>query len=129
MINIGRFKNRLGGRLMTRKEIYDIMDSTIKSYFPCFCHTSSRKWVKRFYESHYEVFSTKYWIELNDERVTLYDLKEIDLDLWTKYYNRWMKQGVSLTSAYVEECIIKHEENEKKKQQKAKTSTKRKKSK
>ncbi len=109
---------------MTRNEIYEIMDSTIKSYFPCFCHTSSRKWVKRFYESHYEVFSTKYWIDLNNERVTLYELKDVDLELWNKYYNRWMKQGMKLTLNYVEECKIKHEEDEKKKQQKAKMKRK-----
>ena len=87
---------------MTRTEIYEIMDNTIESFFPCFSRESTRKWVKMFYERRYEVFSTRYWIVLDDERVTLYELKERDEALWTKYYNRWMTRGVKLTMDYIE---------------------------
>ena len=50
-------------------------------------------------------------------------------ETYEKYKKRYTKRMVEINMAYIEECRIKHEEDEKKKQQKAKTSTKRKKSK
>lgn len=103
--------------MMGQKDLYNLIDATAKSYNSCFTWYTTRKWVKYFAESHWEAFAYRYLDE------------DLDKETYEKYKKRYTKRMVEINMAYIEECIIKHEENEKKKQQKAKTSTKRKKSK
>lgn len=111
---------------MTNKEIYENIDSAIASYKPCFCATSSRKYVKRFFDSHYEVWSSYQWLEINGEKVYLDQLKDVDIDAYTKYYNRWMKRATDIIMPYIQECIARKEEEAKTKKDKGTKDIKRK---
>lgn len=103
--------------MMSQKDLYNLIDETAKSYNACFTWHTTRKWVKYFADSHWEVFAYRYLDE------------DLDQETYDRYKKRYMKRMVEINMAYIEECMVKHEEEEKKKQQKAKTSTKRKKDK
>ena len=90
---------------MTRTELYKIMDETIESFKPCFSAESTRKWVKYFMNSHFETFAYRY---------DILDLKEEDVDTYTKYYNRWMKRGTEIIMPYIDELKTQAEKKAKK---------------
>ena len=95
-----------------RKYVYDLIDNIAASYNPCFCWSTSKRWIKYFSNSHLECFVYRYLDNVEDESKLL------------QYKTRYLKRMYEINVAYVEECKIKHEEEEKKKQQKAKIKRK-----
>ena len=77
---------------MTRKEAYELIDNVCKSYNPCFCRTSTRKWVKMFALSHVEMFMYKYFNGLEEE----------DSKTYEQYKNRYLKRMVEINMEYIE---------------------------
>ena len=108
---------------MTRTELYQLIDDTIESFKPCFSAESTRKWVKYFFESHWETFAM---------RADILDLREEDLDTYTKYHNRWTKRSTEIIMPYIDELKKESEKKAKKevkRKPQEKKTTKRKKSK
>ena len=102
---------------MTRTELYQLIDDTIESFKPCFSAESTRKWVKYFFESHWETFAM---------RADILDLKEEDYDTYIKYYNRWMKRGTEIIMPYVVELKEQAEKKAKKEVKRKPQDTKKK---
>ena len=102
---------------MTRTELYQLIDDTVEAFKPCFSSESTRKWVKYFFESHWETFAY---------RADILDLKEEDYDTYIKYYNRWMKRGTEIIMPYVGELKEQAEKKAKKEVKRKPQDTKKK---
>lgn len=78
---------------MTRTELYKLIDDTAKSFNPCFCQHTTRKYLKMFAESHWEAFAYRLGID---------ELESTDPKTYEQYKNRYLKRVVEINMEYIE---------------------------